>query len=85
MFKTTFLQKLSITFEVNRDRRTRCTNSLSNLILKCNANTFVKLDTQIEETADGLSPICKGILAQSRLEIVRQQCPLFACQVSQMC
>ena len=48
MFKTTFLQKLSITFEVNRDRRTRCTNSLSNLILKCNANTFVKVETQIE-------------------------------------
>ena len=36
-------------FEVNRDRRTRCTNSWSNLTLRCNANTFVKVDTQIEK------------------------------------
>ena len=36
-------------FEVNRDRRTRCTNSWSNLTLKRNANTFVKVDTPIEE------------------------------------
>ena len=35
------------TKEVNRDRRTHCTNSWSNLTLKCNANTFVKVDTQI--------------------------------------
>ena len=36
-------------FEVNRDRRTRCTNSWSNLTLKCNANTFVKVDARIAE------------------------------------
>ena len=36
-------------FEVNRDLRTRCTNSWSNLTLKCNPNTFVKVDAQIEE------------------------------------
>ena len=36
-------------FEVNRYRRTRCTNSWSNLTLKCNPNTFVKVDAQIEE------------------------------------
>ena len=36
-------------FSVNRDRRTRCTNSWSNLTLKCNTNTFVKVDAQIEE------------------------------------
>ena len=35
--------------EVNRDRRTRCTNSWSNLTLKCNTNTFVKFDAQIGE------------------------------------
>ena len=34
-------------FEV--DRRTHCTNSWSNLTLKCNANTFAKVDAQIEE------------------------------------
>ena len=51
-------------FEVNRDRRTRCTNSWSNSTLKCNANTFVKVDAQTErKTADGLSPICRGTLA----------------------
>ena len=36
-------------FEINRDRRSRCTNSWSNLTLKCNNNTFVKADAQIEE------------------------------------
>ena len=36
-------------FEVNRDRRTRCTNSWSNLTLKCNAYTFLRVDTRIEE------------------------------------
>ena len=36
-------------FKVNCDRRTRCTNSWSNLTLNSNANTFVKVDAQIEE------------------------------------
>ena len=38
-------------FEVNRDLRTRCTNSWLDLTLKCNANTctFVKVHTQIED------------------------------------
>ena len=36
-------------FEINRDRRSRCTNSRSNLTLKCKDNTFVKADAQIEE------------------------------------
>ena len=36
-------------FELNRDRKTRCTNSWSNLTLKYNANTFVKVDARIEE------------------------------------
>ena len=36
-------------FEVNRDGRTRCTNSWSNLTLKCKANAFVKVDTRIKE------------------------------------
>ena len=36
-------------FEINRDRRSRCTNSWSNLTLKCKDNTFVKADAQIEE------------------------------------
>ena len=35
------------TKEVNRDHRTHCANSWSNLTLKCNANTFVKVDTKI--------------------------------------
>ena len=40
---------LVLYLRVNRDRRTRCTNNWSNLILKCNANTFVEADTQIED------------------------------------
>ena len=36
-------------FEVNRDRRTRCTNSWSDLTLKCNAYTFLKVDERREE------------------------------------
>ena len=36
-------------FEINRDSRSRCTNSWSNLTLKCKDNTFVKADAQIEE------------------------------------
>ena len=32
-----------------RDRRTRCAKCWSNLTLKCYANTFVKVDAQIEE------------------------------------
>ena len=36
-------------FEVNRDRRTRCKKCWSNLTFKCNAKTFVKVDTQMEE------------------------------------
>ena len=36
-------------FEINRDRRSRWTNSWSNLTLKCKDNTFVKADAQIEE------------------------------------
>ena len=43
------LQFYICNFEVNRDRKTRCPNTWSNLILKCNANTFVKVDAQIEE------------------------------------
>ena len=35
-------------FEINCYRRTRCTNSWSNLTSKCNANTFVKVDALIE-------------------------------------
>ena len=46
-------------YEVNRDRRTRCTKSWSNLW------KLWKLTHEQRETADGLSPICKGILAQS--------------------
>ena len=40
---------MSASFEVNRDRRTRCTISWSNSTLKCDANTFVKVDAQVEE------------------------------------
>ena len=44
----------------------RCTNSWSNLTLKCNANTFVKVDARIEGNCRRtISPICKGILVQS--------------------
>ena len=50
-------------FEVNRDRRTRCTNSWSNLTLKCIANTFVKVDARIEENCR--RTISAGILPQS--------------------
>ena len=35
-------------FEVNRDCRIRYTNSWSNLTLKCNANTFAKVDARVE-------------------------------------
>ena len=37
------------TFEVNRDHTTRCTKCWCNLTLKCYANTFVKVDAQIEK------------------------------------
>ena len=53
-------------FEVNRDRRTRCTKCWSSLTFECNANTFVNVDTQIEEEWRWtISPFCKSILAQS--------------------
>ena len=34
---------------MNRDHRSHCTNSWSNLTLKCEANTFVKVDAWIRE------------------------------------
>ena len=44
----------------------RCTNSWSNLTLKCNANTFVKVDARVEGNCRRtISPICKGIVVQS--------------------
>ena len=45
---------------------TRCTKCWSSLTFECNANTFVNVDTQIEEEwRRTISPVCKGILAQS--------------------
>ena len=66
MFKTAFLQKMSIISKpydkifssANKPQSSlvlylrvwnQCTNSWSNLTLKCNINTFVKADAQIEE------------------------------------
>ena len=76
MFKTAFLQKnvnnletlqdrffsnfYICKFEVNRDGRTRYAKSWSNLTLKCNANTFVKVDAQIEENGQRTISDLKG-------------------------
>ena len=44
----------------------RCKNSWSNLTLKCNANTFVKVDARMEGNCRRtISYLLKGILAQS--------------------
>ena len=47
-------------FEVNRDRRTRCTNSWSTLTWKCNANIFVEVDAQMEENCRRTISYLKG-------------------------
>ena len=53
-------------FEVNRDHKTGCTKCLSNLTLKCYANTFVKVDAQIiEGCRRTISYLKTGILTQS--------------------
>ena len=47
-------------FEGNRDRKTRCTKCWSNLTLKCYADTFVKVDAQIEEDCRQTISYLKG-------------------------
>ena len=76
--------------EVNRDHTTRCTKCCMPLKLtsKCHANTFVKVDAQIKKSADGLSPIWKGItiVTQSSVDwLLKHTGKLTFPAVSKMC
>ena len=74
--------------DVNRDHTTRCTKCCMPLKLtsKCHANTFVKVDTQIEKSADGLSLIWKGVLTQSSVDyLLKHSGKLTFPAVSKMC
>ena len=60
---------ISASFEVNRDCKTRCTECWPNLTLKCNVNTFVKVDGQIEEE-------CRQTISY----LQRYSCPKLYCK-----